>query len=66
MSASLRVELGERSYAIHIGSGLLDDPAPFAPHVAGRLAAIVTNATVAPLYERRLAASLERAGAQCL
>jgi 3-dehydroquinate synthase len=66
MNAPLRVELGERSYSIHIGSGLLDEAGLFAPHVGGRLAAIVTNTTVAPLYERRLAASLERAGAQCM
>ena len=51
----LRVELGSRAYPIHIGAGLLDDPALFAPHVAGRLAAIVTNETVAPLYAARLA-----------
>ena len=31
MSESLRVELGERSYPIHIGAGLLSEPALFAP-----------------------------------
>jgi len=38
----------------------------FAPHVRGRLAAIVTNATVAPLYSARLAATLGHAGARVL
>ena len=66
MTRRLRVELGDRSYPIHIGTGLLDEPALFAPSVAGRTAAIVTNATVAPLYRSRLAATLEKAGARCL
>ncbi len=65
MNRRLQVELGERSYPIHIGSGLIDQAALFAPHVAGRTAAIVTNETVAPLYERRLAAALAQAGARC-
>jgi 3-dehydroquinate synthase len=62
----LRVDLGERSYPIHIGSGLLDDAGLFQPHVGGRRAAIVTNATVEPLYADRLAAALERAGARTM
>ena len=59
----LRVALGERSYPIHIGSGLLDQEALYAPHVAGRTAAIVTNGTVGPLYAARVEAALVRAGA---
>ena len=66
MSRRLEVSLGERSYPIHIGAGLLDDAALFAPHVAGRTAAIVTNTTVGPLYGERLGATLERAGARRL
>ncbi len=65
MSDSLRVELGERSYTIHIGAGLIERPELFAPHVAGRRAAIVTNGTVAPLYAARLEATLGTAGARC-
>jgi 3-dehydroquinate synthase len=61
---SLTVALGERSYAIDIGAGLIDDPARFAPHVRGRTVAIVTNETVAPLYLQRLQVTLERAGAR--
>ena len=46
---SLRVALGERSYPIHIGSGILADAALYAPSLKGS-AAIITNAVVAPLY----------------
>ena len=64
MSATtLRVELGKRSYPIHIGPGLLDDAGLYAPHVAGRRAAVVTNETVAPLYAARVEGALARAGA---
>ena len=67
MSATmLRVELGERSYPIHIGTGLIDDPALFAPHVSGRLAPVITNTTVAPLYAARLEKTLAAAGARTL
>lgn len=44
------VELGERSYPIYIGSGLLEQPAVWTPHIHGRQVMIVTNETVAPLY----------------
>jgi 3-dehydroquinate synthase len=60
----ITVALGERSYPIHIGAGLLDRAELYAPHVAGRVAAIVSNETVAPLYAARLEAALASAGAQ--
>jgi 3-dehydroquinate synthase len=60
----LTVALGERSYPIHIGRGALQRSEPFAPLVAGRPVAIVSNQTVAPLYEAVLRRSLERAGAR--
>ena len=63
---SLTVALGERSYTIDIGAGLIDDPARFAPHVRGRTAVLVTNETVAPLYGNRLEQALQRAGARTL
>lgn len=66
MRRTLEVALGERSYPIHIGGGLLDDPALFAPHVLGRTAAIVTNPTVGALYRERLSATLARAGSRVL
>ncbi len=60
----LRVELGERGYPIHIGTGLLGDATLYRPHVAGRGAALVTNETVAPLYASRVEAALREAGAR--
>lgn len=47
---SLQVELGDRSYPIHIGRGLLHDPELLTPHVHGRQVLVVSNETVAPLY----------------
>ena len=47
---TLRVELGERSYPIHIGSGLLGRAELIGPHIRGRQVLVVTNETVAPLY----------------
>ena len=35
MTATIHVDLGERSYPVHIGEGLLGEAAIFAPHVAG-------------------------------
>jgi shikimate kinase/3-dehydroquinate synthase len=59
---TLNVDLGERSYPIAIGPGLLSDPALLARHIQGRQVAIVTNTTVAPLYLERVAAPLRAAG----
>jgi 3-dehydroquinate synthase len=47
---TLPLDLGERSYPIYIGSGLLDQSDLLKRHIAGSRVAIVTNATVAPLY----------------
>jgi len=55
---TLTVELGDRSYPIHIGRGLLDDPTRFAPRIRGKRVMIVTNETVAPLYLDRLKRTL--------
>jgi 3-dehydroquinate synthase len=63
---ALRVELGDRAYPIHIGHGLVEDAALYAPHVAGRHAAIVTNETVAPLHAAAVEAALAKAGARTL
>jgi len=62
----LNVDLGERSYPISIGAGLLADPALLAQHVAGRKVAVITNTTVAPLYLERVAAPLRAAGRDVL
>jgi 3-dehydroquinate synthase len=61
---TLRVALGERSYPIHIGGGLLGDARLYAPHVAGRRVAIVTNPVVQPLYLERVQGALAEAGAR--
>ena len=52
------IHLGERSYPIHIGQGLLDSPLVCARARAGTQALVVSNATVAPLYAQRLARTL--------
>ena len=64
--AVLRVALGERSYPIHIGAGLIGRAQLLAPHIPSRRAAIVTNQTVGPLYAPRLEATLRGAGIECL
>ncbi|WP_136247373.1 3-dehydroquinate synthase [Halomonas borealis] len=56
---TLTVALGERSYPIHIGPGLLDDARRLRPYLAGRQVMIVTNETLAPLYLERLKAGLD-------
>ncbi len=50
MSHTLKVDLGVRSYPIHIGRSLLQDPTLITPHLLGNQVMIVTNETIAPLY----------------
>lgn len=59
---TLTVDLGDRSYPIHIGPGLLDRAELVVPHLAQKRVMVVTNTTVAPLYLARLTAALEGAG----
>lgn len=59
---TLNVDLGARSYPIHIGAGLLDRADLVLPHLKQLRVAIVTNTTVAPLYLERFSATLQRAG----
>jgi 3-dehydroquinate synthase len=47
---SLRVALGERSYPIHIGEGIVGAAELYAPYLAGGSAAVVTDEAVGPLY----------------
>jgi shikimate kinase/3-dehydroquinate synthase len=68
---SLNVDLGDRSYPILIGPGLLDDADLLVRHIGGHggasgRIAIVTNTTVAPLYLERVAAPLRAAGRDVL
>lgn len=62
MMQTLTVALGERSYPIHIGAGLISQPDLILPHLARKQVAIVTNTTVAPLYLEKLAAPLKQQG----
>ena len=50
MTTTLTVELGARSYPIHIGAGLLDDRALFQATAPASQIVILTNQVVAPLY----------------
>ena len=60
--ASLRVELGARSYDIVVGAGLLTDAgALIAPVVRQKRAIIVTDANVAKLHLKALEAGLDKA-----
>jgi len=54
----LRIELGERSYPILIGPGLMDDAGLMDEAVAARDVLVVSNVTVAPLYLGRLERAL--------
>ncbi len=58
MTTRLTVDLGERSYPIVIGSGLLGGGFDLAEHLAGDDCLVVTNETVRPLYFDRLTAGL--------
>lgn len=55
----LTVELGDRSYPILIGSGLMAQRELFAPYIAGKQVCVVTDDTVAPLYLDTLRKTLE-------
>jgi len=56
---TITVELGDRSYPIVIGSGLLDGGFDLSEHVAATDCLIVSNETVAPLYLDKLIANLD-------
>jgi 3-dehydroquinate synthetase len=59
---TLTVGLGERSYPIHIGSGLLDHAELLQVHMPRKRVAIVSNTTVAPLYLATLQHTLQKIG----
>lgn len=58
MSKTLVVDLGPRSYPIHIGPGLIDRSAILGARIAGRQVMLVTNETIAPLYLDRVERAL--------
>jgi len=47
---SLKVELGDRSYPIHIGGNLLQQVELLLPHLHSERTLIISNETIAPLY----------------
>jgi 3-dehydroquinate synthase len=59
---SIVVALTDRTYAIHIGSGLLDRLAEFVAPLAPTSILVVTNEVVAPLHGDRAMASLRDVG----
>lgn len=56
---SLHVELGDRSYPILIGSGLLQEPKYFEQSIRGKQVLVVTNETIAPLYLEKVLQALQ-------
>jgi 3-dehydroquinate synthase len=64
--AQVRVDLGERSYSIHIGSGLLAEVGPLlretAPQAARAL--LIADSHTGPLYGEQVLASLRSAGTE--
>jgi len=55
---TVTVALGERSYPIHIGAGLLARAELFLPHLPQRRISVVTNSTVGALYLEKFSAML--------
>ena len=66
MIETLGVALGDRSYPIHIGTGLLKRLDLILPHIKQKKVVVVTNTTVAPLYLAMLRSTLERGGLSVL
>jgi 3-dehydroquinate synthase len=63
MTTTVKVDLGERAYDIHIGPGLLDRAGELIrPLMQGNRALVITDDQVAPLYMQRVEKSLIEAG----
>src|SRR5882672_11145056 len=61
---TVSIALGERSYPIHIGTGLLGRADLIAQVLARKSVAVVTNTTVAPLFLEQFAGGLAREGVE--
>jgi 3-dehydroquinate synthase len=59
---TVRVALGERSYPVHIGTGLIGRADLLLPHLARKQVAVVTDTTVGPIYLERFSRPLIDAG----
>ncbi|OOZ23471.1 3-dehydroquinate synthase [Solemya velum gill symbiont] len=55
---TLTVDLGERSYPIMIGPGLLQQADSYTPWIRSKQVMVVTNETVAPLYLNKVLSAL--------
>ena len=55
---TLNVSLGERSYPIFIGPGLINQAELFKPFISNKCVFVVTNTTVGPLYSKKLMQTL--------
>ena len=63
---NLSVSLGDRSYPIHIGAGLLGNARLLPEGLLKGKAVVITNTTVAPLYLETVLAGLRAQGATCI
>lgn len=54
----VKVDLGDRSYPIYIGPGLLHQPHLLQRHVHGKRVLVVTNTTIAPIYLDKVISAL--------
>jgi 3-dehydroquinate synthase len=59
---TVEVDLGDRSYPIYVGEGLLDTADIICSHIMAKKALIVTNTIVGPLYLAKVQALLEGCG----
>ncbi len=55
---TVKVDLGDRSYPVYIGSNLLDNSSLLLPFIGNGRAVVVSNEIVAPLYLEQLKAQL--------
>jgi 3-dehydroquinate synthase len=59
---TVKVDLGSRSYPIHIGAGLLRLPELIVPHLVQKKVVVLTNPVVGELYLEKLAGGLSAHG----
>ena len=59
---TITVGLGQHSYPIHVGTGLLSRAELFLPHLPQRKVSVVTNTSVAALYLEQFSTVLRSAG----
>ncbi|MFM8591167.1 MAG: 3-dehydroquinate synthase, partial [Limnohabitans sp.] len=58
LTSTVRIDLGKRSYDSHSGTSILARPDTFAGWPKAQAAMIVTNDTIAPLFEAQLRAAI--------